>query len=131
MPTDSGERSLGDLFGDLSRETSTLVRQEVTLAKAELTRTATQVGKEVGVLAVGGAIAYAGLLALLAAVVLGLVAFGLPPWLAALIVGVVVAGGGYALVRRGLSGLKGVDMAPRQTMETLTEDVNALKGNKR
>ena len=131
MPTDSGERSLGELFGDLSRETSTLVRQEVTLAKAELTRTATQVGKEVGVLAVGGAIAYAGLLALLAAVVLGLVAFGLPPWLAALIVGVVVAGGGYALVRRGLSGLKGVDMAPRQTMETLTEDVNALKGNKR
>jgi hypothetical protein len=131
MPTDSGERSLGELFGDLSRETSTLVRQEVTLAKAELTQTATHVGKDVGVLAVGGAIAYAGLLALLAAVVLGLVAFGLPAWLAALIVGVVVAGGGYALVRRGLSALKGVDMAPRQTMETLTEDVNALKGNKR
>ncbi len=131
MPTDSGERSLGELFGDLSRETSTLVRQEVTLAKAELTQTATQVGKDVSVLAVGGAIAYAGLLALLAAVVLGLVAFGLPAWLSALIVGVVVAGGGYALVRQGLSALKGVNMAPRQTMETLTEDVNALKGNKR
>ncbi len=134
MHTDRGERSLGELFGDLSRETSTLVRQEVTLAKAELTQTATQVGKDVGVLAVGGAIAYAGLLALLAllaAVVLGLVAFGLPAWLAALIVGVVVAGGGYALVRRGLSALKGVDMAPRQTMDTLTEDVNALKGDKR
>ncbi len=131
MPTDSGERSLGELFGDLSRETSTLVRQEVTLAKAELTQTATQVGKDVGVLAVGGAIAYAGLLALLTAVVLGLVAFGLPAWLSALIVGVVVAGGGYALVRQGLSALKGVNMAPRQTMETLTEDVNALKGNKR
>ncbi len=131
MPTNSGERSLGELFGDLSRETSTLVRQEVTLAKAELTQTATQVGKDVGVLAVGGAIAYAGLLALLAAVVLGLVALGLPAWLSALIVGVVVAGGGYALVRRGLSALKGVDMTPRQTMETLTEDVNALKGDKR
>ncbi len=131
MHTDRGERSLGELFGDLSRETSTLVRQEVTLAKAELTQTATQVGKDVGVLAVGGAIAYAGLFALLAAVVLGLVALGLPAWLAALIVGVVVAGGGYALVRRGLSALKGVDMAPRQTMETLTEDVNALKGDKR
>jgi len=131
MHTDSGERSLGELFGDLSRETSTLVRQEVTLAKAELTQTATQVGKDVGFLAVGGAIAYAGLLALVAAVVLGLVALGLPAWLSALIVGVVVAGGGYALVRRGLSALKGVDMAPRQTMETLKEDVTALKGDKR
>jgi hypothetical protein len=131
MHTDRGERSLGELFGDLSRETSTLVRQEVTLAKAELTQTATQVGKDVGFLAVGGAIAYAGLLALVAAVVLGLVALGLPAWLSALIVGVVVAGGGYALVRRGLSALKGVDMAPRQTMETLKEDVTALKGDKR
>jgi len=131
MHTDRGERSLGELFGDLSRETSTLVRQEVTLAKAELTQTATQVGKDVGFLAVGGAIAYAGLLALVAAVVLGLVALGLPAWLSALIVGVVVAGGGYALVRRGLSALKGVDMAPCQTMETLKEDVTALKGDKR
>ncbi len=131
MRTDRDERSLGELFGDLSRETSTLVRQEVTLAKTELTQTATQVGKDVGVLAVGGAIAYAGLLALLAALVLGLIALGLPAWLSALIVGVVVAGAGYALVQRGLSALKAVNLAPRQTMETLTEDVNALKGAKR
>ncbi len=131
MRTDRDERSLGELFGDLSRETSTLVRQEVTLAKTELTQTATQVGKDVGVLAVGGAIAYAGLLVLLAALVLGLVALGLPAWLAALIVGVVVAGVGYALVRRGLAALKAVTLAPRQTMETLTEDVSALKGTKR
>jgi len=135
MRTDRDERSLGELFGDLSRETSTLVRQEVTLAKTELTQTATQVGKDVGVLVVGGAIAYAGLLALLAALVLGLIALGLPAWLpawlSALIVGVVVAGAGYALVQRGLSALKAVNLAPRQTMETLTEDVNALKGAKR
>ncbi len=131
MRTDRDERSLGELFGDLSRETSTLVRQEVTLAKTELTQTVTQVGKDVGVLAVGGAIAYAGLLALLAALVLGLIALGLPAWLSALIVGVVVAGAGYALVQRGLSALKAVNLAPRQTMETLTEDVSALKGAKR
>ena len=131
MRTDRDERSLGELFGDLSRETSTLVRQEVTLAKTELTQTATQVGKDVGVLALGGAIAYAGLLGLLAALVLGLIALGLPAWLSALIVGVVVAGAGYALVRRGLAALKAVSLAPRQTMETLTEDVSALKGAKR
>ena len=130
MQTNRDERSLGELFGDLSRETSTLVRQEVALARTELTQTATQVGKDVGFLAVGGAIAYAGLLALIAAVILVLVAVGLPAWLSALIVGVVVAGVGYALVRQGLAALKGVDMAPRRTMETLKDDVNALKGGK-
>jgi len=129
MQTDRNERSLGELFGDLSRETTTLVRQEVALARTELTQTATKVGKDIGFLAVGGAIAYAGLLALIAAVILVLVAIGLPAWLSALIVGVVVAGAGYALVRRGLAALKSEDMAPRQTIDTLKGDIDALKRN--
>ncbi len=124
------DRSLGELFADLSRETSTLVRQEVTLAKTELTQTASQVGKDIGFLVVGGAVAYAGVLVLLAAVVLVLVAVGLPAWLSALIVGVVVAGVGYALVQRGLNELKKTDMAPHQTIDTLKGDIDALKGDR-
>ncbi len=127
MQTDRNDRSLGELFGDLSRETSTLVRQEVALARTELTQTATKVGKDIGFLAVGGAIAYAGLLALIAAVILALVALGIPAWLSALIVGAVVAGAGYALVQRGLAALKSEDMAPRQTIDTLKGDIDALK----
>ena len=130
MQTSREDRSLGDLFAGLSRETTTLVRQEVTLAKTELTQKATEVGKDVGFLAVGGAVAYAGALALIAAVILVLVALGLPAWLAALLVGLVVAGGGYLLVQRGLSALKRVDLAPRQTVETLKDDIDALKGAK-
>jgi len=129
MQTGTNDRSLGELFGDLSRETSTLVRQEVTLAKTELTQTASKVGKDIGFLVVGGTVAYAGVLVLLAAAVL-LLAIVLPAWLAALIVGLVVAGIGYGLVRRGLAALKSIDMAPRQTIETLKEDVNALKGDR-
>jgi len=129
MQTGTNDRSLGELFGDLSRETSTLVRQEVTLAKTELTQTASKVGKDIGFLVVGGTVAYAGVLVLLAAAVL-LLAIVLPAWLAALIVGLVVAGVGYGLVRRGLAALKSIDMAPRQTIETLKEDVNALKGDR-
>jgi len=129
MQTGTHDRSLGELFGDLSRETSTLVRQEVTLAKTELTQTASKVGKDIGFLVVGGTVAYAGGLVLLAAAIL-LLAIVLPAWLAALIVGLVVAGIGYGLVRRGVAALKSVDMAPRQTIETLKEDVNALKGDK-
>ncbi|MCA1599763.1 MAG: phage holin family protein, partial [Chloroflexi bacterium] len=80
MQTGKDERSLGELFGDLAGQTGLLVREEVALAKAELTQNATRAGKEIGVLVIGGAVAYAGLLALLAAAILGL-ATALPAWL--------------------------------------------------
>jgi len=129
MQTQRDDRSLGELVGDLSRETRTLVRQEVALAKTELTQTATEVGKDVGFLAVGGAVAYAGFLAILAAIILAL-ALVLPWWLAAAIVGVVVAGVGGALMSKGLAALKHAELAPRQTLDTLKGDVDAVKGEK-
>jgi hypothetical protein len=115
------DRSLGELFSELSQETTTLIRQEVNLAKTEMSQKASRVGKDVGFMAAGGAVAYAGLLAILAGaiVLLGQV---IPMWLSALLVGLVVAGLGYFLVRRGLDALKQEDLAPRQTMETLKED---------
>jgi fatty acid desaturase len=118
----SDERSIGELFGDLARETSMLVRQEVQLATTEMTQKATAVGKDIGFLAVGGAIAYAGLLALIATLIIILATIGLPWWLAALIVGVIVAGVGYALVQKGLTALKHESLAPQQTIQTLNED---------
>jgi hypothetical protein len=116
------ERSLGELFSDLARDTSTLVRQEVQLAKTEMTQKASAVGKDIGFLAVGGAVAYAGLLALVATLIIVLGTVGLPWWLASLIVGVVVAGIGYFLVQKGLDALKHESMAPQQTIQTLKED---------
>jgi hypothetical protein len=115
------DRSLGELFSELAQETTTLVRQEVNLAKTEMSEKASRVGKDVGFLAAGGAVAYAGLLAIIAGVIflLGLV---IPLWLSALLVGLVVAGVGYFLVRKGLDALKQEDLAPRETIETLKED---------
>ena len=115
------DRSLGELFSELSQETTTLVRQEMNLAKAEMSQKASRVGKDVGFLAAGGAVAYAGLLAIIAGVIalLGLI---IPLWLSALLVGLVVAGVGYFLVRRGLDALKQEDLAPRETIQTLKED---------
>jgi len=127
MQQTKADRSLGELFSDLSRETSTLVRQEVELAKTELTQKASEVGKDIGFLAAGGAVAYAGFLAILAAIILGLTALGLPAWLSALLVGVVVAGVGYFLVQRGITALKRTNLAPRQTIETLKEDAEWAK----
>ena len=115
------ERSLGELFAELANETGTLVRQEVQLAKTEMAQKAARAGKDVGLMAAGGALAHAGLLALVFALIYGL-GLVMPLWLSALIVGLVVVAIGYALIRTGLSALKRVDPAPRETLETLKED---------
>lgn len=125
-PRPAEERSLGDLFSDLTRDTATLVRQEVTLAKAEIGQKAASVGKDAGMIAAGGALAYAGLLVLLGAMVL-LLALVLPSWVAALIVGLIAAGVGAAVAMAGLKGLKSIDPVPHQSMQSLKDDVNAIK----
>jgi hypothetical protein len=115
-------RSLGDLLAELSRETGQLVRKEIELAKTEMTAKARKAGAQVGMTAAGGALIHAGVLVLLAMLVIALSDMGLAPWLAALIVGVLTIGIGYLLVNRGLAGLRGTSMVPQQTIETLKED---------
>jgi uncharacterized membrane protein YqjE len=121
MEQSRDDRSLGELFSELSRQTSTLIRQEVALAKVEMKQKGAEVGKDVGMMAAGGALAYAGLLALIATIIIVLAEF-MPWWLSALIVSLVVLGIGGLLVQRGMSALKQTSMAPEQTIETLKED---------
>jgi hypothetical protein len=125
------DRSLGELFSELTQETRTLVRQEVQLAKTEMSQKASQVGKDVGFLAAGGAVAYAGLLAIVAGIIFVLAEIGLALWLSALLVGLVVAAAGYFLVRKGLDALKQENLAPQETIETLKEDKQWAKDQTR
>jgi fatty acid desaturase len=127
MQARNDERSLGELLGDLARDMGVLVRQEVQLATTEMTHKASRAAQEVGTIVVGGLVAYAGLLAILAAVIVGLAAAGFGWWQAALLVGVIVAVIGGLLVQRGLAALKHADLAPRKTMETLKEDTQWAK----
>lgn len=121
------ERSIGDLFSDLTREMTTLVKQEVSLAKTEMSRKAAKAGRDVGFLAAGGAILYAGFLALIAALIIGLGQAGVTWWLSALIVGLIVAAVGGFLVWKGMDNLKRADLAPTQTLDTLKEDTTWAK----
>lgn len=121
------DRSLGELFGDLAREMSTLLRKEVQLAKTEMTETASAVGKDVAFIAVGGFIAYAGFLALIATLIIVLGSVGLPWWLASLIVTVLVLAIGGILVMQGINKLKQTRMMPEQTIQTLKEDQQFIK----
>ncbi len=120
------DRSLGDLFSELAGETGTLIRQEVALAQVELTQKATTAGKNVGYLAVGGAVAYLAALALTAGVILLLAQF-IPAWLSALIVGLVIGGVSYFMISAALAELRKMDPLPRETFETLKEDAKWLK----
>jgi uncharacterized membrane protein YqjE len=127
MATTNDERTLGQMFAELSRETRTLVQQELQLAKTELAEKASKMGKGVGLLIGGGLIAYGGLLAIIAAMVLILIVMGLPPWAAALVAGVLVAGVGYLLIRSGLAVLNPQELKPQKTIDTLKEDAQWLK----
>src|ERR1044071_1970180 len=119
-------KPLGDLFGDLAGEVSELVRKEVALAKLEIGQKAKHVGKNVGYLVVGGAVAYAAMLAVLAGIIM-LLDKVMPNWGAALVVGVLVGGIGWLLIGKAISALQQADVTPRQTVETLKEDATWMK----
>lgn len=121
------EKSLGQLFGDLGNQLTTLVRKEIELARTEMTSKATSVGRDAAIIGVGGALVYAGFLGLMAALVLLLVQAGLDGWLATLIVGLVVAGIGGALIMRGRSALASTDLTPKRTIETIQDDAEWVK----
>jgi drug/metabolite transporter (DMT)-like permease len=120
-------RSVTELLGDLASQVSALFRKEIQLARAEVGEKIGEAGSSVGFLAAGGIMALAALIVLLFALVTGLVEMGLEAWLAGLIVGVVVALAGYALLRTGLSRLKASNLTPRRTAEQLSRDAAAAK----
>jgi hypothetical protein len=128
MPELRQERSIGELFGQLSQDMTLLVRQEVQLARAEMSDKITRVTTNLVSVVAGGFVAYIGALALVAALILGLHDLAdISPWVSALIVGAVLAIAGYAMLRRGLGELKQVDLAPRRTVENIRDDVQTIK----
>jgi hypothetical protein len=126
MQIEKDERSLGDLFSELAAETGTLIRQEVSLAQVEISGKAARVGKQVGYLAVGGAIGYAALLSIMAGIILGLSYF-MPAWVAALLVGGVVGGVSFFLISSAMERLKNTNLKPDETVESIKEDAEWLK----
>lgn len=115
------ERSLGELFAELSTETTTLLRKEFQLAQVEIGQKVSRAGRHATLIGTGGVIAHAGALALVAALVLLLIGAGLPAWAAALIVAVVLVAVGGLLMRSGLAAMRAEDMMPRETIDTLKE----------
>jgi hypothetical protein len=109
----------------LASECSALFRQEVALAGAEISRSLTMLLLSLASVAAGGAVLYAGFLLLLVAAVCGL-AYVLPMWLSALVVGLAVALVGYVLVVVGRNKLKSSDLIPTRSPRSLRRDKDVL-----
>lgn len=119
-------RSIPQLLSSLTSDLSSLVRQEFQLAKTEMSEKISAVGKGAAEVAVGGVLLFAALLLVLQAVVIALAdAIGLG-W-ASLIVGVVVAIGGYLVLKAGMNAAKPKNLKPERATHQIGEDVRLAK----
>jgi Flp pilus assembly protein TadB len=122
--------SLGELISRLTEQTSHLVRDEVELAKTELTQSAKRAGKGAGLMVAGAALGYAGLLAVIATCII-LLALVVKLWIAALVISGLVIGAALLLIMLGLNTMKRESLAPKYTLETVKEDVEWAKAQTR
>jgi len=125
MP-ETGNKTIGGLVTELTREVRTLLRQELDLFVAEMKEKMIDIVKDTLEIGMGVAFLYFGSLVLVAAIVLGL-ATVMPAWGAALVVAAAFIGMGVALVLVGRKNLVQLDKKPEQTVETLKETVQWAK----
>jgi uncharacterized membrane protein YqjE len=125
--TAEDDRPLGELVQDLSRHTSTLIRQEMQLAQVELAEKGRHAGKGAGMFGGAGLVALYGVGALVAAAILGL-ATVIEPWLAATAIGValLLIAGILALTGKKEFYEVGPPM-PEQAIESVHQDVETVK----
>jgi uncharacterized membrane protein YqjE len=125
-PVEARDRGLGELVKDLAGQTSTLVRQEIKLAQAEVTQKGKLAGKGAGMLAGAAVAALLGLGALTALLIVALDG-ALALWLAALIVTVLWLAIAGVLAMSGKKALQSATPPVPQTVETVKEDIQWAK----
>ena len=129
-PESPNPNSIPTLLRDLRDETTTLLRQEVALAKSEMKENVSRMGGHAAQIALGGFVAYAGIIVLLIGFghLLGalLIRAGLDElvaqWLAPSIVGLIVAILGWMMLTKAKNAMAHDDLAPKQTIDSLREN---------
>lgn len=124
------ERSLGTLLKTLRDESGVLLRQEVALAKTELSEKASRLTADLTSVGIGAGVALVGALTLVAGVAyllawalsLAGMSYPLALWIAWLGLGAVLGVVGYVMLNRGLSDLKRQSPVPEKTVQSLKED---------
>jgi uncharacterized membrane protein YqjE len=123
------ERSLGTIIKDLTADLSNLFRSEIALLKLELKEAVTKLGSGGALLGAALFLGLFGLAFLFVTITLGLVALGVPAWLSALIVTVVLLVTAGVLALMGKKKLAGVNFVPSDSIDHIRGDLDALKAD--
>jgi putative copper export protein len=126
MQTPRVERSLGELFADLSAQLGDLIQQEARLAKTEVSAKLADAGRHAAMVGAAAAFGLTAVIAVAAAIALLLVDIGLSPWLAAVITAVLMAFTAFVLAQSGLSALRKTNITPVETIHSLKETTQWL-----
>jgi len=121
------ERTLGQLVADATTDISSIVRSEVALAKAEMSADAKRAGLGAGLFVVAGVFAFLSLILLLIAAAYGLVAAGLAPWLAFLIVAVAPLLVGAIMVLVGKHSFENLKGKPERAIKSTQDTIAAIR----
>jgi len=123
------DRSLGQIFKELTADISTLFRSEIALLKLEVRDMFAKLGGGAALFAVALFLAFFGLAFLFVTLTLGLIALGLKPWLASLIITVVLLGGAGALAMMGKKKFAAVKFVPSESVQHIKADIETLKSD--
>jgi hypothetical protein len=126
QPT-KGHRGMSGLLGDVTRGMRELVREELRIARSEVSDKAMDFATDAGIVAAGGAVTYAGYLTILGGVVDGMKDLGVPRWLAGVLVGSMAMAGGAALILRGLDNLQLKEPVVDGTKQQMREAVDEVR----
>jgi putative superfamily III holin-X len=125
----AAERTLGTIIKELTADFSMLFRSEIALLKLELKEAGAKLGGGAALLAGALACALIGLAFLFVTITLGLVALGVPAWLSALIVTLLLFGAAAWLGVLGKKKLEGVNFVPSESIEQIKADIDTLKAD--
>jgi preprotein translocase subunit SecD len=128
---DAVERTLGQLVADATRDISSIARHEMALAKAEVGADAKKAGTGAGLFAFAGVLAFLALIMVVIAAAFGLVAAGLAPWLAFLIVAGVLLLLGVILALIGKSSVGKVKGKPERAIKSVQDTIAALRSGRK
>ena len=131
MPAPYDERTVSELLGDVVNQFTKLIRNEMAIARAELTAKATEAAFGVGLLIGGALLAIPAMVLLLMALAAWLVELGLNSSVADLIAGVLGLLIGGALAYIGKTRLSPDHLKPRRTMREIERDIAAVKDTSR
>jgi uncharacterized membrane protein YqjE len=123
------ERSLGTIIKELTADFSNLFRNEIALLKLELKESAAKLSGGAALMSAALFLALIGIAFLFVTITLGLVALGVPAWLSALIVTVVLLAAAGVLALMGKKKLQSVNFVPSDSIEHIRGDLDALKAD--